>query len=397
LTWGEKLSGFIERRLGAVSFSALAITALLCVPAGADPGPSAGDIARSRAQVRERADRVGRIDAELAQASGRLDDLSDQAELAVERYNGERVRLERAGQAYRDAVDRAARARERASQTRADLAVFAANAYRTDDSIPSGAAVVGGRGGPEGFMDRAVMMQVLAARRQAFLDRQRAAESLAGMFGQQARQALAAQQGAARGAATALRAANDAVARQRAAMKQIQQRKTRLVAALGAARARAASLEQQQGTGEGRSIARRLSRGSGLGSVAATAALKWLGTPYSWGGGDASGPTQGIQQGSNTVGFDCSGLVTYAWARAGVRLAHYATSQWASGPHPSRSELRPGDLVFYAHDPSNPSTIHHVGIYIGDGRMVEAPFTGARVRISNAFRPDYAGATRPSG
>jgi peptidoglycan DL-endopeptidase RipA len=58
--------------------------------------------------------------------------------------------------------------------------------------------------------------------------------------------------------------------------------------------------------------------------------------------------------------------------------------------------LRPGDLVFFAHNPSNPSTIHHVGIYIGNGQMVEAPFTGARVRISPAFRPDYAGATRPA-
>jgi cell wall-associated NlpC family hydrolase len=389
------LSGFVERRLGAISFSALAITALLAVPAGADPGPSARQ--RANAQVRERAARVGRIDAELAQAGGRLDDLSARAEMAVERYNGERVRLERAGQAYRDALGRAARSRERASQTRADLAVFAANAYRTDDSIPSGAAVVGGIGGPEGFMDRAVMMQVLAGRRQAMLDRRRAAESLAGAFGQQARQALAAQQDAARSAGTALHAANDAVARQRAETKRIEQRKTQLVAALGAARARAASLERQPSGAEGRGIARRLARGSGLGSVAATAALKWLGTPYSWGGDDAGGPTRGIQQGANTVGFDCSGLVTYAWGRAGVRLAHYATSQWASGPHPSRSELRPGDLVFFARNPSNPSTIHHVGIYIGDGRMIEAPFTGARVRISNAFRPDYAGATRPTG
>jgi peptidoglycan DL-endopeptidase RipA len=370
----------------------LAITALLAVPAGADPGPNAGDVAKSRAQVRERAARVGRIDAALAQATGRLDDLSDQAELAVERYNGERVRLDRAGQAYQAALDRATQARERASQTRADLAVFAANAYRTDDSIPSGAAVVGGRGGPEGFLDRAVMMQVLAGRRQAVLDQQRAAESLADVFGQQARQALAAQQDAARRAAAALHAANDAVARQRAATKQIQQQKTRLVAALGAARARAASLERQR-----EAPPRGLSLGSGLGSVAATAALKWLGTPYAWGGGDAGGPTRGIQQGANTVGFDCSGLVTYAWARAGVRLAHYATAQWASGPHPSRDELRPGDLVFFARDPSNPSTIHHVGVYIGDGKMVEAPFTGARVRISDAFRPDYAGATRPSG
>ncbi|NED56846.1 C40 family peptidase, partial [Micromonospora aurantiaca] len=61
------------------------------------------------------------------------------------------------------------------------------------------------------------------------------------------------------------------------------------------------------------------------------------------------------------------------------------------------SALRPGDLVFFAKDPSDPGTIHHVGVYIGNGRMVEAPYTGASVRISSIHRSDLIGATRPSG
>lgn len=365
--------------------AALMITAPLGVPAGAEPGP--GGWGKT---VRERAAGLGRADAELARANGTLDDLADQAEMAVERYNGARVRLDEAGRAYQDALRRAGQARERAARSRADLAVFAVNAYRTDNTVPSDAAVIGGQGGPEGFMDRAVTMQLLAGRRKAMLDRRRAAESLAGMFEAQAGQALAARQRAAGGAAAALRDANAAIARQRAATRRIKRRRTRLVALLSAARARAA------GPSNRRAGAVHL-RGSGTGTTAAEAAMKWLGTPYAWGGGDVTGPTRGIQQGANTVGFDCSGLVTYAWARAGVRLPHYAPAQWAAGPHPSRDELQPGDLVFFAHDPSNPATIHHVGIYIGDGKMVEAPFTGARVRISDAFRPDYAGATRPSG
>lgn len=87
----------------------------------------------------------------------------------------------------------------------------------------------------------------------------------------------------------------------------------------------------------------------------------------------------------------------YAWSKAGVRLDHWTGTQWTSGPHIPVSELRPGDLVFFATDKSNPDTIHHVGIYVSDGQMVEAPYTGARVRIASIHRGDLIGATRPAG
>ncbi len=288
--------------------------------------------------------------------------------------------------------------------------MFASRAYRTDDGYPSMAAVLGGRGGPAGFLERATFMQVLANRQQSFVNQEKAARVVAGLFERQSRRALGGQRNAARAATAAREAATDAVSRQRASVQQIQQRKADLVAALGRARthvadlqrarilARAASAARQQAASGARQLApAALPRGSALGSVAARAALKWIGTPYSWGGGNPAGPSLGIAQGAHTVGFDCSGLVTYAWARAGIPLTHYATTQYYSGPHPTRDQLRPGDLVFFAHNPANPGTIHHVGIYIGGGQMVEAPFTGARVRISGAFRPDYAGATRPVG
>ncbi len=87
-----------------------------------------------------------------------------------------------------------------------------------------------------------------------------------------------------------------------------------------------------------------------------------------------------------------------AWAAAGVTLPHNSAAQYASaGAHiPDPSQLLPGDLVYFAHDTSDPATVHHVGIYIGNGQMIEAPHTGALVRIANAFRADYIGATRPS-
>jgi cell wall-associated NlpC family hydrolase len=407
------LAGFTRgrrrlRRLGALSLTTLAVSALLTDPSSADPSPSARDLARSREQVSDRAADVGRINAELAKANAELDDMNDQAELAVERFNGARARLEQAERDYRAALARSARARDRLDQARRDLAVFASKAYRTDNSIPSAAAVLGGRGGPQGFLERAAFMQFLANRRHFAVEREEATRTIADLFEKQSRRALDAQRDATRATAAAREVATTAVARQRSNVQRIQRRKEGLLAALGRARAHAAELRREHAaSAAGESAAQavprnareaaRAVRGSSPGAVAARAALRWLGTPYSWGGGNASGPTLGIAQGAHTVGFDCSGLVTYAWARAGVPLTHYATAQYNAGPHPTRDQLRPGDLVFFAHNPADPKTIHHVGIYIGGGQMVEAPFTGARVRISSAFRPDYAGATRPAG
>lgn len=358
--------------------------------------------------MHDRAADVGRINAELARANAELDDMNDQAEFAVERFNGARVRLEQADSDYQAALARTAHARERLDQTRRDLGTFASKAYRTDDSIPSAAAVFGGRGGMQGFLERASFMQFLANRQHFAVQHEEAAHNIADLFEKQSRRALSAQRDATRATAAARQVATAAVARQRSSVQRIQRQKEGLVAALGRARAHTAELQHARAANAvGKSAAKamprnareaaRAVRGSSLGAQVARAALRWIGTPYSWGGGNASGPTLGIAQGAHTVGFDCSGLVTYAWARAGVPLTHYATSQYNAGPHPTRDQLRPGDLVFFAHNPADPKTIHHVGIYIGGGQMVEAPFTGARVRISNAFRPDYAGATRPAG
>jgi len=103
-------------------------------------------------------------------------------------------------------------------------------------------------------------------------------------------------------------------------------------------------------------------------------ALKFQGVPYVWGGASPSG-------------FDCSGLVMYVFARLGVSLPHLAADQYNFGTHVSRDELKPGDLVFYG----NP--IHHVGIYVGNGDMIDAPYTGMSVRI-DPLQSDYVGATR---
>ena len=99
--------------------------------------------------------------------------------------------------------------------------------------------------------------------------------------------------------------------------------------------------------------------------------------PYRWGG-------------SSPSGFDCSGLVYFVYGRLGVSLPRVTYSQWNAGRHVLRSELAPGDLVFFYGQ-------SHVGIYIGGGRFIHAPHTGTSVRIdslSGWYSSEYDGAVR---
>ncbi|MER6678538.1 bifunctional lytic transglycosylase/C40 family peptidase [Streptomyces sp. NPDC000983] len=135
------------------------------------------------------------------------------------------------------------------------------------------------------------------------------------------------------------------------------------------------------------------------------AALSQRGVPYSWGGGNASGTSYGIccspngKSGAGIKGFDCSGLTQYAYAKAGVSLPRVASAQAGAGRRiPAglgTSALKAGDLVFYATAPGRDSTIYHVGIYVGSGKIVNAPRPGAVVRVDpvNAM-PGFAGGAR---
>lgn len=102
-----------------------------------------------------------------------------------------------------------------------------------------------------------------------------------------------------------------------------------------------------------------------------------LGVPYSWGGGNAAGPSRGIDSGANTVGFDCSGLILYAFAGVGIKLPHYSGSQYNAGRKIPSSQMRRGDVIFYG-----PGGSQHVTLYLGNGQMLEAPYTGSHVKIS---------------
>lgn len=105
--------------------------------------------------------------------------------------------------------------------------------------------------------------------------------------------------------------------------------------------------------------------------------LSQLGVPYSWGGGNAAGPSRGIDSGAGTVGFDCSGLILFAFAGVGIRLPHYSGSQYNLGRKIPTSEARRGDVIFYG-----PGGSQHVTLYLGNGQMLEAPYTGSTVKVS---------------
>lgn len=109
---------------------------------------------------------------------------------------------------------------------------------------------------------------------------------------------------------------------------------------------------------------------------------EYLGTPYVWGG-------------STPKGFDCSGLLQYVWGKQGIQIPRTSFEQFLSGTKVSRGQLRVGDAVFFKGSDSKNGLPGHVGMYVGGGRFIEAPHSGATVRISTlAGRTDYVGARR---
>jgi peptidoglycan DL-endopeptidase CwlO len=107
-----------------------------------------------------------------------------------------------------------------------------------------------------------------------------------------------------------------------------------------------------------------------LGQRVAAVAVREVGVPYRWGGTSPAG------------GFDCSGLVYWAYGRLGVDVPHSSYALYDVGRRVARARMKPGDLLFFY-------GLGHVGIYIGRGRMVHAPHTGARVQVVRLGRSGY--------
>ncbi|MEU6059266.1 C40 family peptidase [Streptomyces sp. NPDC047097] len=144
------------------------------------------------------------------------------------------------------------------------------------------------------------------------------------------------------------------------------------------------------------------------------AACSQLGVPYSWGGGSLHGPTYGQDypgggpgaHDSKVKGFDCSHLVQYAaWQGAGIALPEgsWNQAQWSGATARfSRDQglgpLQPGDLLLWGSNPANLNSVHHIAVYLGGGRMVEARESGTLVMVSDVrLNAQYAGALRIAG
>ena len=115
-------------------------------------------------------------------------------------------------------------------------------------------------------------------------------------------------------------------------------------------------------------------------------AMSQIGVPYSWGGGNANGPTLGIRDGGvadsygdyKHIGFDCSGLMVYAFAGVGISLPHYSGYQYTAGTQVPVKEAQRGDMLFWGANGSQ-----HVTLYLGDGKMIEAMESGTTIHVTD--------------
>jgi cell wall-associated NlpC family hydrolase len=408
----------VRRARWAIAGCGLLIAAGLAasprVALAGNPVPSAGQVQAAQNRVNERAAALGREEERLAAASARLADLQTQAEILTEQYDKTVVAAQQAAAAYSAARRRLAAAVSVEQSSRRQVAILAAGEYETGGGIDPMAAMLGDAHGAQAYLNQIGLGQVFTSRRTDILARNDADSVVAGVFRSQARASLQARKADMYHAAQLKTAIEAAVTQQLTAVRTTRSLTARLSGQLAGARAREQALASArqaalaaQAAAQAAAAARAAAAaqanpgppdgspyqapswpggaaaGSGQGNIAADWALSQLGRPYQWG---AVGPYT----------YDCSGLTMIAWAQAGVTLLHYTGYQWEEGLHVPLDQLQRGDLLFYATNNSDPSTIHHVGIYIGGGEMVDAPYTGVDVRIDSIYAPGVPiGAVRP--
>lgn len=329
-----------DRSARVAVLSAVAVTAALAAsPASAEPQPTAQS------------------------AKAGVDRLFAQAEQATEAYNKADERTDRVRARVRTATDAVARAQDRVNTMRGALGSLATAQYRAGGIDPSLALLLSSD--PDHYLAQAALLDQVGAVRAGQLSRM-----------EEARRELTRDRGEASRQLAALDRGRKDVARHKSAVE----------AKLGAARRLLNSLPQ-----EDREALERGSRSglsgrtpdlsgtpapSGRAAAAVAAAQRALGSPYVWG---ASGPSA----------FDCSGLMQWAWAQAGVSLPRTSQAQAHAGTQVPLSQARPGDLVAYRSDAS------HIGMYVGGGQVIHAPHPGAAVRYDPVGMMPVSSVTRP--
>jgi cell wall-associated NlpC family hydrolase len=411
----------------------LAVLVGSAVPGAALPpppsNPSDSDISAGQDAVKDKAAKVGDLTNQLAAADAKLSDLQDQVEARMEEVNKARVDLETAQAAAKQAGDDAAAAKLEADaaakamdDARKRLDDFAAASFSQGSAVGGFSALFDATS-PDNLLARVQMLnavsdselKAMAVAQRADVDRanKESASRKALQIAKQKQDEADAAKKKVDAAMAAAVAARQAEADQE---KQLQASKSDMEAQLSAAQATVGDLQaQRQRYDDWQAEKKKEEEAAAAAAVAAAAArpvgnrpappppavpvaaagraaaviaraLAEVGMPYAWGGGTPSGPSRGISDGGgdadyygdyNKIGFDCSGLMVYAFAGVGIYLPHYSGYQYYAGTHVPLSEMAPGDMLFYG----NPSNIHHVTMYIGGGRMIEAPYSGAYVRV----------------
>lgn len=307
---------------------------------------------------------------DVERAKARLDALNQRLSLLVEQYDQERIKLGEIQGKLAGARTAAKAAAERADRALADLNARAVRAY-------------------QGFGSELEML--LSAQSLAdFSDRLEFLGSLAQSDTDLATQAQRAQQQS-QWAATNLAAAEQ---QQQQALDQLRNKESEIHSGIADAKALYKELNRKwhdavaaaaAAAASSRSFGSSVSPPPGgpppapnpNGQAAIDAAYSVIGTPYVFGAADPA------------VGFDCSGLTMWSWAHAGVSLPHSSADQYAVLPHISRSDLQPGDLVFFY------TPISHVGMYINGSTMIDANHPGDVVNLRPIYWNDFVGAARP--
>ncbi|MDT0309825.1 NlpC/P60 family protein [Streptomyces sp. DSM 44917] len=293
-------------------------------------------------------------------AAHEVDRLVAEAERAIDRYNGTAERVETLRADVERRQDRVARGQQTVNQHRRALGRAAAAHYRNGPLGPALALMLADS--PDTYLERAGVLDRLGDRRAGELRRLLAAQRVLDQRRQEATERL-----------ERLAAEEDRLGRQK---RDVQRR-------LASARRQYQRLTERERE-------ERLSKeapapaalpaapaaASGRGGSAVAAARGVLGRPYGWG---QAGPGA----------FDCSGLVQWAWARAGVALPRTSQQQAHAGKRVPLSQARPGDIVVYRADAS------HVGLYAGGGQVIHAPYPGAAVRYDPVGMMPVSGVVRP--
>ncbi|MCX4788792.1 MULTISPECIES: C40 family peptidase [unclassified Streptomyces] len=334
-------TGSAARTAATLAFAGAATAAVL-------PGSAHADPQRTPAQIKAEVDR-----------------LYHDAEVATEQYNGAKEQATAAADAVDTLRDEAARKTERLNASRNALGSLAAAQYRTGGLDPSVQLALSSD--PDQYLERASYVDRIGDRQAAEVGEVERQVAQIAQLRSQAKDELA-----------ALAARQTELKERKAAIRAKLAEVQRLLATLSPAER--AAYEGSDGVRSAGRVDRGTARGPVLASNARAAeaiafAYGALGKPYVWG---ATGPSS----------FDCSGLTQAAWRSAGVSLPRTTYTQINAGQHVSRSELAPGDLVFFY------SGISHVGLYIGNGQMIHAPRPGAPVRIAPIDHMPFAGATR---